>query len=117
MIEKTENPYTLINAKLKKIKMEIFEESKLKFPSYHILERSASEIKEILKKSNIVDEEFEFWSSWEIRYMDIFIADLVGELYHDYDNRLVRYHNKWSIEKQKIDNLILNFRTKFSDRM
>lgn len=117
MAEKTENPYILLDEKLKKIKKNLSEEWKLKFPSYHILENSASEIMTMLKNTNIVDEEFEFWSSWKIREMDIFIADLVGELHHDYDNRLVRYYNKWTKEKQKIDNLIFEFKAKFTNRM
>ena len=117
MVEKNENPYILLNEKFKKIKKELFEEGRLKFPSFHILEKSASEIMELLKNPNIADEEFEFWASWKIREMDIFIADLVGELHHDYDNKLVRYYNKWIKEKGKIDSLIFEFTPKFSARM
>lgn len=112
-----ENQYKILNEKLKNIKKEISEESKLKFPSHHTLENSASEIIQLLKNIKISDNEFEEWSSWKIIKMNIFISDLVGELHHDYDKRLVRYYSKWRVEKEKIDKLILDFRTKFSDKM
>lgn len=112
-----ENQYKILSEKLKKIKKEIFEQSKLKFPSHHTLENSASEIIQLLKNIKISDADFEEWSSWKVINMNIFIADLVGELHHDYDKRLVRYYNKWRIEKEKIDKLILDFTTKFSDRI
>lgn len=111
------NQYKILDEKLKIIKKVIYEESKLKLPSHYILENSASKIIQLLENNKISDAEFEEWSSWKIIKMNIFIDDLVGELHHDYDKRLVRYYNKWIVEKENIDNLILDFRTKFSNRI
>ncbi len=105
-----------ITERFQKISKKLFEEWKLKYPSHHRLESSASEIMQLLKQTRIDDEEFEFWKSWKIREMDIFIADLVGELYHDYEKRLEHYHGKWSKEKGRIDNLISEFRQKFGNK-
>ncbi len=105
-----------ITERFQKIRKELFEEWKLKYPSHHRLESSATEIMQLLKETKIEDEEFDFWKSWKIREMDIFKADLVGELHHDYNKRLVRYKGKWDKEKAKIDNLISEFRQKFGNR-
>ena len=105
-----------IAERFQKIRKELFEEWKLKYPSHYRLESSATEIMKLLKETKIEDEEFEFWKSWKIREMDIFKADLVGELHHDYDKRLVRYKGKWDKEKAKIDNLISEFRQKFGNQ-
>jgi hypothetical protein len=102
--------------RFQKVRKELFEEWKLKFPSHSILERSASEIMQILKVTKSENEEFEFWKSWKIREMDIFIADLAGQLHHDYDKRLKRYHGKWTEEKGKLDNLIFEFQQKFGNQ-
>jgi hypothetical protein len=117
MDEKNQNQYNLLEQKFKKIRKELFEEWKIKYPSYHLLERSASEIQTLLKKSNIEDEEFKIWASWAKLKLDIFIADLVGTLEHDYEKGLDRYYNKWSKEKGKIDTLVSDFKTKFSDKI
>ena len=117
MIEKKENFYILLNNKFEIIKIELFKEWKHKFPSYHILESSSIKVIDILKNSNIVDEEFKSWSARKIINMEIFKSDLVGELHHDYDNRLVRYFSKWDREKVKIYDLIIEFRTEFNSRM
>lgn len=106
-----------ITEQFQKIRMELFEEWKSKYPSHHRLDSSASKIMQVLKESKIEDEDFEFWKSWRIREMDIFKADLVGELHHDYKKRLVRYKGKWTNEKEKIDKLISEFRQKFGNQI
>lgn len=105
-----------LTERFKKIRKELFEEWKLKYPSHYSLESSASEIMQLLKETKIEDEEFEFWKSWRIREMDIFKADLVEVLHHDYNKRLVRYKGKWTKEKEKIDILLSEFRQKFGNR-
>lgn len=117
MNDKNDNQYNLIDLKFKIIKKELFEEWKNKFPSYSILEKSASDIIDILKKSNIEDNEFENWKFSTKIGLNIFIADLVGELEHDYEKRLDRYYKKWSKEKSKIDTYISEFRMKFGNKI
>lgn len=41
--------------------------------------------------------------------LDIFIADLTGELKHDYDNDLKRYRPKWLTQKGNLDSLKAKF--------
>lgn len=113
MDDKRVDLYNEIYNKFKSIKKELFEEWKHKYPSCQVLENSSIEIIEILKNANIDDEDFKVWSSWRIRNLDIFKADLVGALHHDYKAKLVRYHDKWTKEKDKIDSLISEFRMKF----
>ena len=48
----------------------------------------------------IDDEDFKVWSSWRIRNLDIFNADLVGEL----------NHKEWTKERKKIDDIISEFK-------
>ncbi|PIV49667.1 MAG: hypothetical protein COS19_07445 [Flavobacteriaceae bacterium CG02_land_8_20_14_3_00_34_13] len=105
-----------IAERFQKIRKKLFEEWKLKYPSHNSLKNSATEIMQLLKETKIDDEEFEFWKSWKIREMDFFIADLIGELHHDYEKRLKRYHGKWTKEKEKIDTLISEFRQKFGNQ-
>lgn len=50
-----------------KIRKKLFEEWKLKYPSYYPLESCATDIVQLLKETQIEDEEFEFWKSWKIR--------------------------------------------------
>ncbi|MFC7357080.1 hypothetical protein ACFQO1_05235 [Jejudonia soesokkakensis] len=102
-----------LQEEFKKIKNELWEEEKLKFPSHHTLKQSADKIIDLLKNTKIEDEEFSIWSSWRRRYLDIFKADLVGELYHDYDKRNKRYRNKWLREKEKMTSLFSDFYIKF----
>lgn len=83
-----------IAERFKKISNKLLEDWKLKYPPHYSLKSSASEIMQLLKETEIEDEKFEFWKSWKIREMDIFKADLVGELHHDYEKRLERYHRK-----------------------
>jgi thymidylate synthase len=113
MEENTEKQLQLITEKFVKINKTLFEEWKLKYPSPYRLESSASEIMRILRDTKIDNKDFSFWKSWRIRDLDIFLADLDGELGHDYDKRLVRYRAKWTKEKDKIDNLISDFKQKF----
>lgn len=116
MEENKETVIQSINEKFMKISRKLFDEWKLKYPSPYGLESSASEIMQILKETKIDDEDFNFWKSWRIRDLDIFIADLGGELKHDYDKQLVRYRGKWTKEKNKIDHLISDFKQKFGNK-
>ena len=90
MKNKNKVQFQKLTERFQKIRKKLFEEWKLKYPSYYPLESCATDIVQLLKETQIEDEEFEFWKSWKIREIDIFKADLVGELHHDYDKRLVR---------------------------
>ena len=107
MDDKRVDSYNEIYDKFKSIKKELFEEWKHKYPSYYVLENSSIEIIEILKNDTIDDEDFKVWSSWRIRNLDIFKADLVGEL----------NHKEWTKERKKIDNIISEFKMKFIDEI
>ncbi|MFK7832041.1 MAG: hypothetical protein AB8B52_02080 [Winogradskyella sp.] len=68
---------------------------------------------QILKNTQIDDEEFKHWKLWRVKELDIFLADLPGELHHDYNKKLVRYKGKWDNEKDKITGWMADFRQKF----
>lgn len=103
MKDKRVGSYNEIYDKFKSIKKELFEEWKNNYPSYQVLDDSSIEIIEILKNATIDDEDFKVWSSWRIRNLDIFNADLVGEL----------NHKEWTKERKKIDDIISEFKMKF----
>lgn len=117
MEKQNNNRYKDIYDKLKLINSELFEESKLKHPEYHVLEKSASQIINLLKITEEDDDEFKNWAMYNKQDMDIFKSDLVGELYHDYNNRLVRYYNKWENQRQIIERFISDFKTRFGSRI
>lgn len=104
-----------INEKLKKIEQELREENKYKYPSPNSLERSALCLIELMKKIQSEEEELIHWIHSLKLELEIFKADLVGELYHDYDKRLVRYRNKWNNEERRILKIISEIKTKIKE--
>ena len=82
---------------------EVFSESSLKQPSIYSLKRAGNQlldIVEILKSENTV-----FVPELQSlkKDLDIYLADLDGELQHDYDSNNKRYKRKWQFESGKID--------------
>jgi len=100
---------------IKKEKKELFENDFLKFPHIMVLERTADKllnlIGDIKKEDSTSNTDF---LSLKMD-LDIFIADLPGELNHDYRNQNKGYKEKWSREKRKLDQLISRFRSKLPD--
>jgi len=111
------NNYQNLRERFKEIKKGLFEESKLKFPSVHSLQRAAEKLESVLKSSEIKDEDFAFWSSWRVRDIDIYIADLPGELEHDYEKRNQRYGGKWRMQERKLLEMLFDFETKFHEKL
>ncbi len=108
-----EDQIQMISEKFTLINRALIAQCKLKYPSPHTLENSALEIMETLRNITIDEKEFNIWRGYQLQYLDIFLADLEGELGHDYDQRLVRYFQKWTKEKLKIEKVISDFRQKF----
>jgi hypothetical protein len=107
--------YDLIDEKLKKIKQELREESKYKYPSPNSLERSATSLMGLMKKIQSEEEERIHWIYSLNLELEIFKADLVGELHHDYKKRNVRYRNKWNNEERKIREFISEITTNIKE--
>lgn len=83
-------------------------ESRLKFPSYYFLELYSDkllELIEIWRRSNLGDDRTILLK----RDVQVFKSDLIGSLKHDFEKRLVRYYQKWTMEKSIIDSLKLKF--------
>ncbi len=112
-----ENQYKTLADKFKEIKHLIFEESKSKFPSVHSLRQAGENSQNLLKNSQIMDEEFLIWADWQSRYLEIFVVDLTGELDHDYDARNKRYSEKWSVQERKLNGMLSDFNTKFHGKI
>ncbi|MUH36056.1 hypothetical protein D9O36_09400 [Zobellia amurskyensis] len=112
-----ENEYKSLNNTFLKISKLLMEEENLKFPPHYPLKSSAEKIICLLQDSVINDDKFKNWRYWKIQDLKNFIADLVGELYHDYDNRNKRYRGKWVLQKRKIDGVIANFKSEFIDQI
>lgn len=112
-----DNNYKKLHEEFKLIKKDLFEESKLKYPSVHSLERAANRFISLLKNSSIVDDEFKTWADWKIRYTNIFVVDLTGELEHDYEKRNVRYYQKWKNQEKKLTEYFSEFQIKFHQEL
>lgn len=85
----------------KEIRKELFDESLLKQPSIYSLKRVGNQLLEIVKKLKTERTEFiPTLQSLKID-LDIYLADLGGELQHDYDKSNKQYKGKWSNEYRK----------------
>ncbi len=85
-------------------------------PSYHFIENYSEVlldvIAEVKKENNVMDTTLHYlWKD-----ADIFQADLVGELLHDYEKRNKRYRDKWLTEKKKIDDITLELFEHLSEK-
>lgn len=95
---------------------EIFDESRSKQPSIYSLERAGNQlldIVEVLKSENTV-----FVPELQSLKMDlnIYLADLGGELQHDYDKNNNRYKGKWLFESKKIDGFVSRLKHYLQER-
>lgn len=81
------------------------DESYLKRPSIYYLENYADKLLDIANKWKSQSRE-EIIPLISICFdIDIFKADLTGELEHDYNNGNKRYLDKWRAQKNKIDSI------------
>tara|TARA_R110000772_G_scaffold139084_1_gene248190 strand:+ start:574 stop:912 length:339 start_codon:yes stop_codon:yes gene_type:complete len=86
----------------KEIRKKLFEESLLKQPSIYSLKNAGNQLLEIVKKLKTENTEFIPTLQSLKMDLDIYLADLGGELQHDYDKSNKRYKGKWSNEYRKI---------------
>ncbi|CAL2103698.1 conserved protein of unknown function [Tenacibaculum sp. 190130A14a] len=98
------------------IRKEIFNESLLKQPSIYSLKRTGHELLEIVKKMESENTEFIPTLQSLKMDLDIYLADLEGELQHDYDKNNKRYKGKWSNESRKISGFISRLKTYTSEK-
>lgn len=101
-----------LNDELYKVSKELGKGLTQAVPDYFLLEKAALDIKSLLSNARIENKEFETWKSIVLMDMDIFIDDLVGNIRHDYEERLKKYKGKWIIEKSKLDKVMDEFRVK-----
>lgn len=97
--------------KSKIIRKEVFDESLLKQPSIYTLKRTGNQLLDIVK--TMKSENTEMIPTLQSLKMDldIYLADLGGELQGDYDNNNKRYKGKWSNESRKISGFISRLKT------
>lgn len=81
------------------------EESILRRPSIYYLEAYADKLFDIAKKCKSKNDEMALPLISIFRALDIFTADLTGELKHDYDKDNKRYRGKWLVQKAIIDSI------------
>ena len=107
---------TEFEEKSKIIRKELFDESLLKLPSIYSLKRAGNELLGIVK--TIKSENNEMIPTLQSLKMDldIYLADLGGELQHDYDKSNKRYKGKWSNESRKINGFISRLKTYISEK-
>lgn len=97
---------------MKPMKKELLLEDFLKTPSIYSLERAGKTLLKLVKNLREKSNEFDPWLHSLKMDLDIYLADLRGELQHDYDKGNKRYKGKWTIERRKIVGFISRFRTK-----
>ena len=95
--------------KIKAFKIEYKEEEYLKFPSPHYLNRYAQLVLDLMDKM----QSFEVTMINSIYFIkhDLknLIADIDGNLNHDYQKRNLRYLSKWRTEKSRLDSISSKF--------
>jgi hypothetical protein len=99
----------------KDIRKALFQESLLKQPSVHSLETAGCKLLEMVKTLKSEKTHFEPKLQSLKLDLDIFLADLDGELKHDYDRGNKRYKGKWSNEKSKISGFTFRLRQYLSE--
>ncbi|UAB86041.1 hypothetical protein INR75_08610 [Zunongwangia sp. SCSIO 43204] len=102
--------------KLKPIKKELFDSEFLKTPSIYSLERAGNTLLDLVKQIRQQNNEFDPWLHSLKMDLDIYLADLGGELQHDYDRGNKRYKGKWTTEKRKVVGFISRFRQKILEK-
>ena len=95
---------------------EIFHESSLKQPSIYSLERAGNQLLDIVKILKSENTVFVLELQSLKRDLDIYLADLSGELQYDYDRNNKRYKGKWLIESRKIDGFTFRLKHYLQER-
>lgn len=102
--------------KFKPIRKELLNEEFLKTPNIYCLERAGNSLLNLVKELREKNNKFDPWLHSLKMDLDIYLADLGGELQHDYNKGNKRYKGKWQIEKGKIVGFISKFRKKISEK-
>jgi hypothetical protein len=107
---------TEFNEQVKNIRKELSEQERLKQPSIYPLKRFGNKLLDIVK--NLKTESSEQIPALHSMKMDldIYLADLGGELQHDYDKSNKRYKGKWSNESNKIYGFISRLKQYISEK-
>ena len=96
---------------INKISKDLRDENINKYPSPYVLESSASDLIQLLKTQYSTIDSAQ-WMHSLVLSLEVFKTDLIGELHHDYDERLVRYRDKWATKERKLSSIISEIRTK-----
>ena len=84
----------------------------MKIPSVYCLEQAGNQFLSLVNQLREKNDKFEpLLYSLKID-LEIYLADLGGELQHDYDKGNKRYKGKWSTEKSKLVGFISKFKRK-----
>jgi hypothetical protein len=102
--------------KASKIRKELFDESLLKNPSIYPLKRIGNQLLDIVKILKSENRELIPTLHSLKMDLDIYLADLGGELQHDYDKGNKRYKGKWSNESRKISGFISRLKKYLSEK-
>ena len=101
--------------KIKQFKVENKKEENLKFPSPHYLKRYALLVLNLMEKMQSFEDTM-LNSIYFIKHnLKNFIADIDGNLNHDYQKRNIRYLFKWRTEKSKLDSISSEFLVAFEN--
>lgn len=100
----------VFDEKTKPIRKELLDGEFLKTPSIYSLERAGNTLLTLVKQLRENSTTIDPWLLSLKMDLDIYLADLGGELQHDYDKRNKRYKGKWSNEKGKAVDFISRFR-------
>lgn len=107
---------TEFDEKAKLIRKEIFDESLLKHPSIYPLKSVGNQLLEIIKEMKAENRELiPILHSLKMD-LDIYLADLGGELQHDFDKENKRYKGKWSNENSKISGFLTRIKHYLSEK-
>jgi hypothetical protein len=102
--------------KMKPIRKELSDREFLKKPSIYCLERAGNRLLTLVKELGEKSNEFDPHLGSIKMDLDIYLADLCGELQNDHDKGNKRYKEKWSTEKGKVVGLISRVRQKISEK-
>ncbi|QAA80344.1 hypothetical protein EI546_00710 [Aequorivita sp. H23M31] len=99
----------------RQMQKELLDESISTFPRIYSLNRVGEQLMKFVIQ--LKAEKTELNTILHSLYMDldIFLADLGGQLQQDYDRKNKRYKRKWSLENRKINDFIFQLKAYISE--
>lgn len=101
---------------IKDSRKELLDAKSKKHPTVYTLERVGNKLLDLVKKLQSENEILNPTLMSLKMDLEIFLADLPGELQHDYDKENKRYRGKWSNESRKISGFIGRIRTVLTEK-